>query len=298
MKYATAPAFRLALEERLRQSAGSAGVPLDILRKRIVFDQLLARLLRSAPDAWRLKGALALNFRLAGRSRFTRDLDLLHRRGEDRAQEDLRSATQLDLGDFFVLEVERIGTLGAEEAGEQRGVRYGVRARLAGRFFEEIRVDVVFTDPLEWEPDKVPGAGLLAFADFPRIEVPVLPLPQHVAEKVHALTRVYGGARPSSRVKDLVDLNLISTFDRTDACALQVALAAIFQARATHPVPERLPDPPRAWAPAYHELAGDAGLERDLDTGSRRVCRWINPVLAGAGPGMWDPEHQVWRQPA
>ena len=96
-------------------------------------------------------------------------------------------------------------------------MRYRVRAELAGRRFEEVMVDMGFSDPLKWKPEPIRGQDLLAFADIEPIEVPVLPLEQHVAEKVHAYTRTYSQGRRSSRAKDLVDLVLVKQFMVLDA---------------------------------------------------------------------------------
>jgi hypothetical protein len=65
VKYASAAAFRQALEERLKNEAASIGLALARLRKRVTFELFLRRLLIVAPDRWVLKGALALDFRLA-----------------------------------------------------------------------------------------------------------------------------------------------------------------------------------------------------------------------------------------
>ena len=65
MKYTSAAAFRQALEERLKNEAASTGLGLPRLRKRVAFELFLRRLLVVAPDRWVLKGALALDFRLA-----------------------------------------------------------------------------------------------------------------------------------------------------------------------------------------------------------------------------------------
>jgi hypothetical protein len=43
-KYATAAAFRRALEDRLQDIAGKEGVDLQRLRRQVAFDRLLARL--------------------------------------------------------------------------------------------------------------------------------------------------------------------------------------------------------------------------------------------------------------
>ena len=77
MKYATAAAFRQALLARLKQQAEAQGVAVDRMRKRIVFERLLARLRVVTRGRWALKGALALDFRNPMRARSTKDADLV-----------------------------------------------------------------------------------------------------------------------------------------------------------------------------------------------------------------------------
>lgn len=71
MRYRDAVAFRQALEQRLKASAGD-GPRLSRDRKRVAFDRLLVRLAAAAPDQWLLKGGFALDLRLAERARATR----------------------------------------------------------------------------------------------------------------------------------------------------------------------------------------------------------------------------------
>ena len=73
MRYASAAAFRQALETRLVEQSRTSGRAHVRLRKEVVFDRLLARLLAAAPDRWLLKGALALDYRFGDRARTTRD---------------------------------------------------------------------------------------------------------------------------------------------------------------------------------------------------------------------------------
>ncbi len=142
MKYATSGAFRTALEQRLLTEAREAGLPVVRLRKLVVFDRLLARLLLAAPDRWLLKGALALDLRLGARSRTTKDMDLARHDDEEEATADLLAAQVLDLGDYFTFEIERTGRLDA--AFEGAAVRYHVAAALDGRPFEDVIVDIGF----------------------------------------------------------------------------------------------------------------------------------------------------------
>jgi hypothetical protein len=49
VRYATASAFRMALERRLLDRSRKTGASLSRLRKDVTFDRLLARLLAAAP---------------------------------------------------------------------------------------------------------------------------------------------------------------------------------------------------------------------------------------------------------
>ena len=72
MKYGSSASFRRALEDRLRTQSLQTGAPLVRLRKMVVFDRFLVRLIHDQPDAWVLKGGLALQLRLGNQARTTK----------------------------------------------------------------------------------------------------------------------------------------------------------------------------------------------------------------------------------
>ncbi len=260
------------------------------LRKAVTFDRLLARLAVAAPGRWVLKGALALDFRIGERTRTTKDIDLVRTDDEQLATEDLIAAQLVDLEDFFTFSIAGRERLLADAGG---AIEFRVRSELAGRLFEEVLIDIGFSDPLGWAPERVRGSDLLAFADIDPIEVPVLPLEQHVAEKVHAYTRMYHG-QPSSRVKDLVDLVLVKQFMMLDAARLRAALVGTFEGRGQHALPANLPHPPAVWVVPYRKLAGDVGIDTRLASGHVEAAAMLDPVLAGLSAGRWDPEQGTW----
>jgi Nucleotidyl transferase AbiEii toxin, Type IV TA system len=104
MKYATAAAFRAALDQRLKMEAERTGISLARLRKRVVFELFLRRLVQVAPSRWVLKGAFALDLRLEVATRPTKDIDLgprrQYRRGHRRHH---RGAAARRPGLLFVL---------------------------------------------------------------------------------------------------------------------------------------------------------------------------------------------------
>lgn len=293
MKYATAAAFRQALDDRLKAESERTGFALARLRKRVAFELFLRRLVAVGRDRWVLKGALALDFRFKATSRPTKDMDLGRTDTEDAAIEDFAAAQELDLDDFFSFAVTRTDDL--DGADDFRAIRFHVTAELAGRVFDQFVVDVGFVDSVSAERDEIETSDLLSFAGIEPIRIPALPLPQHIAEKVHAYTRVYGESRrESTRPKDLVDILLIAGAEPIDAAVLRAALEATFKERAQQPLPNALSTPPEAWREAYRRLATDVAVEPDLAGAHARAAEFLDPVLSGDAFGSWHPQRRTW----
>lgn len=296
MRYESAGAFRMALEQRLKTEAAGTGLGLARLRKRVAFELFLRRLVQVAPDRWVLKGALALDFRLGGASRATKDIDLGRDDDEEAAIEDIAAAQRLHLDDFFTFRAGRTDAF--DEVDEFQAIRFRVRAELAERVFEQFVVDIGFAKPATWKPDRVRTSDFLSFAGIEPLELPAIPLARHLAEKVQAYTRSYGDeARPSTRPKDLVDILLIADSQAIEAAALREALTDTFEARAHQELPRGLPAPPSGWAPAYGRLAGQVGLEPDLAAAFGRAAAFLDPVLSGETHGSWDADSGTWAAP-
>jgi Nucleotidyl transferase AbiEii toxin, Type IV TA system len=302
MKYTGAAAFRQALTQHITMVTREQGLSHTRIRKLIVFDRFLARLLAASPEGWVLKGGVALNLRWQRQARTTKDLDLGRLDDEETATEHLLAATNIDLDDFFMFAVERTAKLDTMRDGAT--VRYHVTAELAGRRFDEVTVDIGFGDPLDPAPDTVPGTTLLMFAGIERLAIPTIALEQHLAEKVHAYTRFYDSGK-STRAKDLVDLVLAEQIDTPHAGRFMAALDSIFNARATHSIPETLPRPPALWAIAYGRLAAEVGLPTEgggepVDDAHARASSFLQAILDGTAPtdAVWDPATRVWRQTA
>lgn len=261
MVYDTPAALRAALEARLQNEARDRGLPLDRLRRLAVFERVLVRLDVAQPGTWVVKGGVALEIRWQERARTTRDLDLARR--EVAAQGEELRGVLIELlandpdGDGFSFEVGPPSRLAADESGRS-GWRYTIVSRLAGREFAAVRVDIVARADEITATERLPLPGALAFAGVPVRDVEVVAPAQVFAEKLHALTRSYGAE--NSRVRDLADLMLVIEDGlRPDASLLRI-VRIVFDARASHPLPDDVPEPPGSWTQTYATIAADLDI--------------------------------------
>lgn len=253
MRYASARAFRNALNTRLREQAG-AGEDLARLQRRLAYERLLVRLFSLVGDTWVLKGGYALELRLGGKARATKDLDFNAPTGVD-LLDVLQEAAEQEMDDFFRFTVqppERGQLAGPPEGGR----RFRVQAFLDGaQPYTTFLMDVGQGDLLISAVDQLPARVDVTFAGLPAVTFPTYPLPEHFAEKVHAYTR----PRPDggrTRVKDLLDLSLLITeLHLQPSPQLAHVLRAVFAHYGTHPLPQPLPLPPADWQLPFQVMA-------------------------------------------
>jgi hypothetical protein len=260
-KFANPAAFRQALETRLKKMADEHGVPLSTLRLKLTLERLLARLFAAPDPGWLLKGGYAMELRYRPKARTTKDIDLTvasagpeadpHTRLND-VRDSLQVAVDVDQGDYltYLIGVASMELQGAPDGG----ARFPVEARMAGRTFGNFHIDVGIGDAITGAPESLECDDLLAFAGVPPATVLAIPRAQQFAEKVHAYTYPWDD-RQNTRSRDLVDLLILIERDLPPVDTLRTAIDATFAARATHAKPERLPEPPAAWAPEYSAMA-------------------------------------------
>lgn len=195
------------------------------------------------------------------------------------------------------LEVQRdrrrpeIQSAGMKHAGHRISAECLLAGKIYGRPFG---VDVAFGDPLVGEPDEVVADDVLAFAGIEPAKIRLYPVASHIAEKLHAYT--LPRSRPNSRVKDLPDLALLASAGPITATSLRTALETTFRFRATHALPDDLPQPPESWEVVYATMASADELPWPaLDDVYRVVRGFLEPVLSGREPdGVWSPEGWRW----
>lgn len=262
-----------SLTQRIRNAADREGITPVRMRNRIAFQRVLARL--AVDDDWVLKGGFSLEVRLGLRARATKDLDIL-RRGAAPAspldlQDTLDAALEADLDDGFSFRVRLPRPTRLEDA-EPSTWRVMVEVRYADAEYGTVAVDIVtLPGTISARADDLEPLRIDPIVVGKPFEMLALDVHRHAAEKFHAYARLYAYERPSSRVKDLVDLVLLDESGLLDDARLGSALTAVFNERVTD-LPTTLPDPPGDWLAPYAALAADAGTDITALDAARRIA--------------------------
>ena len=271
-RYATAAAFRTALEARLKTMEQTEGVDLNRLRRQVSFDRLLARLFSEQNTPWLLKGGYAMELRMRT-ARTTKDIDLSLPANapsgmKRQVLQHLQAGAARDLKDFFVFTIGQ-PMLGLDAAPEG-GARYPVTASLAGRIFTKFHLDVGMGDATIQPTELLEGRNWLDFAGVQPPKFVAISKEQQFAEKLHAYTlpRTEG---TNSRVKDVIDMALLLRLGTLDRERLREAIRTTFALRDTHIVPVVLPAPPASWEAPYRTLASECSLDWTLREAMQRI---------------------------
>jgi hypothetical protein len=293
--YATAAAFKQAVETRLRATSAS-GIDFARRRQLLVFDRFLARITRELGDSVILKGGLVVELRVE-RARTTKDIDLRLVGSPTGLLERLRRAAKLEVDDFMVFNVAPDAEHPAitNEGMVYEGQRYRVSCALAGKpYGQPFGLDIAFADPIFGEPDVMTAVDVLGFAGIAPPTLRLYPLETHIAEKLHAYT--LPRKRPNSRVKDLPDIALLAGVREIEAEHLRGAFEQTFTSRKTHALPLSLPPPPTSWAAPYARMVDEDELTwSDLATLTHAVEAFLAPVLRDNASRIWMPSSWRWQ---
>ncbi len=263
MTYATPLALRAALEDRLRNRSTDTGVSLDRLRRRVLFERVIARLEVAEPGRWVLKGGMALEVRLRDDARLTKDIDLGLRAQIDGAadvQERVVAALGVDRdGDGFEFASTLPQVLSADGAGHVTW-RMSVASTLAGKPFGGIQLDISPRAHELLATERLTLPNLLDFAGIPSTEVEVVDVNRHAAEKLHAMLREFGD-RENTRVRDLVDLVLLVEHELLTVAIVADSVRQVWEERDGIDPPIVLPALPESWPSRYERLAAEHHVE-------------------------------------
>lgn len=289
--YPSPQAFRQALTAKLREASTNSIWTLSQLQRQMAYDRLLERLYL-LDDSWVVKGATALLARGIG-VRATIDIDLYRERARALAEADLREATARDIGDWFTFELGPGRAVASDAA-----VRIPVTAFVGTATWAAFHVDLVGSDlRMTGNPEHVLPLARVLMPDIEQHGYRAYPLVDHIADKISATVQRHGDqARPSTRFKDLVDLVAIVTEVSVAADQQMAALASETQRRGTT-MPNSFDVPDRGlWERGYAAEAARSLLATapTLDEALAVVRPFIDPLLAGAAVGRWDPKLGRW----
>lgn len=300
--YRDGTALWTAAVARAKTTATQRGVePATVLRG-FIFDRFLARIFSPPDGLWVLKGGNAVLARVND-ARATRDLDLLHEPDDlDAAVAALRRLLEVDLGDHFRFVVTAVDTsLGGTGQPAVDGYRVSIDAYCGAKKRGSFHVDLV-TGSLMTDVAEV--ASSRAGLEVPGLSAPrvrLYPVVDHIADKLCATQAKYGGNldKPSSRVRDLVDLVVFARTQQVDGTALWHAIGSEWAHRGLPGRPELAP--PAQWALGYSRIARDVpacGAYTTFESAVGLVQDFLAPALDGAARGRrWSPDTTTWSDP-
>jgi len=294
-RYATAAAFRKALNHQLRVAARSRGRPEGELRRQFLTHRFLARVFGRPASGWVLLGGVGLLVRIPG-ARATKDIDLLHTTSTVTEAvlelEGLLAGQHLDPLTFQV-------TILRQMYGRTRGADIAVTALLGPTVVGTFRIDLTIDRTPVGQAQLLRPPPVIDIDDVgPLPEFVLYPLEDQVADKLCAMYDRYGpNGGPSTRVHDLVDLVLIARRCSLDAAQTRLAIIGE-QHRRGLTVPAALTSPGPTWDINYQGNARDSILPPDLhnlENALTAVRTFLGPVLTGViQAGQWQPDRQEW----
>lgn len=294
MSYSTPAALEMAVKAAAKRS------PIDTNRaiSGFYFHRFLCRVFSDGNSGFVLKGGQCMLARTID-ARYTRDIDLLSRNADlDAAVAELRELASVDLDDFVRFEFE--GSRPIKPENEYRGgANVSFSAWMGSKMIQTISIDLVV--------DKVDGVSAERVAPKDRIEVEGIKTFDYVvygvgdalADKLLGILEEFNG-RPSSRVKDLVDIIVyasiypVSTTElsrkvRREAALRKVALPESFAV-------------PAVWhenyRPTFKKICRQTGIDagiQDMQEAEKLASRLFNPILAFDNLiATWNPDVLDW----
>lgn len=297
-EYRDGRALWAAVTARAKSTARVTGIEPGAVVRRFVFERFLARVFQDASSPWVLKGGTAVLARVHD-ARTTKYVDLLHQLLDaDGAVDRLRAVAAIDLCDHFrfvITNVER--TAGGAGQPEVDGCRVSVDAYCGAVKKASFGVDLVTGSLMTTEPELRTDPVL----ELRGLEAPTMrlyPVVDHIADKLCATQATYGtdGDRPSSRVRDLVDLVVFARSQDVDGTALVRAIKGEWAHRGLPGAP--VFSPPPGWERLYPPLARKTPVVADVTSfldAVTLVRALLDPALDGsAARRRWVAEDRTW----
>ena len=268
------PTRKAHLERLVAHYAQLTGVAPGRVRRWISVMVLLGALDRSreSDPLFLLKGGVAMELRVGGGARATKDVDLVFF-GDP---EQLAEALDQDLEEpYSVFDFER-----EEVESGSKGLfsRVNVKLLFRGRSWGALKLEVASPDSRVTDSEEVEAIPIDEFGiDGPQM-IRCLSLRYQIAQKLHAVTQRFEKSE-NDRFRDLIDL-IICRDLVVDLAEVHEACVDTFGARGLHVWPPTL-EVPDAWAEPYAALAEEMDFPvTDAGDAAAQVREFISTIDA------------------
>lgn len=294
MTYKTSASLEMAVKQAAKDS------PQDTNRAIAGFwhHRLLCRVFAGDNRSFVLKGGHAMLARTID-ARATRNIDLLSTDGSlDAALEELKRLAAADLGDFAAFEFVGATPIKAEDE-YRSGLDVRFKCLVGAKPVQDVSIDLVIDEVSLEDVDVMAPVDRLDVRGIKVCDYVVYPVEYALADKLCGIIESHGG-RPSSRVKDLVDIAVVATSMTVDGEKLQKRIATELGAR-------RLPRPtafnvPGMWwdsySTAYAKMEKQTHVAEEaakLDSAVVLAKSLLDPAIhSSVSEKNWNPELKRW----
>lgn len=294
MRYKTPAALEMAVKAAAKESPMDTGRAIS----RFYFHRLLCRVFSSPGGRFVLKGGQGMLARTVD-ARAPRDIDLLSKeRTLDAALDALKLAASKDLDDHMHFVFESARKIKTEDE-YRSGLNVVFTPWLGPKRMQAISIDLVIDEvPLD-EAEPVTPADRIPIDGIEVCDYLVYPVENALADKACAIAERYND-RPSSRVKDLVDILVYATNCIVDGEKRMTRIQREVGARGIS-LPKRFTIP-EGWEGRYEKqftkLLGQTGAAesyRSIAEATAVAGKLFNPIFSGEATGLkWDSKTLSW----
>lgn len=295
-KYASPAALEMAVKAEAAKSSAETGRAVTSF----YFHRLLCRVFASENSTFILKGGQALLARTP-EARATRDIDLVSLGNDlDGALRELIKLVETDLGDFITFEFAEARPIKVNEE-YRSGISVRFTPILGVKRMQTIVIDLVVDDVDFEDPEIITPAAGLQVDGLETRDYRVYPVENALADKLCALLEKHEG-RPSSRVKDLIDIAVYARACVIDGSKLQAVINR--EASVRHIILPKSFQIPEEWGQSqekqYEKMWLQTGLPESLKTIKGAVMlseALLSPaVKMQSGKMTWKPALLRWVQ--
>lgn len=295
--YATARALEMAMKQAAKDSPIDTGRAIE----GFFFHRLLCRVFYEGERGFVLKGGQGVLARTTD-ARATRDIDLLVRDADiEEGVSELKRRASIDLDDY--VSFQYAGCAPIKQSDEYRmGYTLKFDAYLGSKKMKTVPIDLVTDEIACEEPEMIDPADRFEMPGIVTVPYPVYTAENAMADKLCGIIERYG-SRPSSRVKDLVDMviySLIVSFDNQRLSAVVRRELTVRKLSVPHEFVL-----PKEWGELhtkrYRVLAQQTGIPDELRKMSSgyEVARSLFslPLNDPYRQARWDTQMRRWQSP-